>query len=251
MYKVILNFNKFQVTEVKFAPIKAENLLMLKIKKNGLQSGSQRPSEDFTNKLADHQINDNSINFKFLFLPFLVFLFALGVFKYFSEATDANSNRVPASISEVEPISVPTALKTILKLTSSDFDKFTTAKVKKDLEAGSLPQFLQKSSPVIIEKLKSGEMKFYSFRVFDSIDDDGDEVEILVDGQTYAYFVLSQTEMKLSIPIEFGESKVLTFKAIRDSGDGISFGAKIQNSDFLLDNIQVGESDTVYLGYNK
>ncbi len=189
-------------------------------------------------------------NLKILFLPFFVMLLALGLFRIFS-APEPPNDRAPSSIGEMEPITVPTALKTILKISDADYDKLTTARIKRTLESGVVPQMLEKSSRAIIEKIKNGEMRFYSFKVLDSIDDAGDEVEILIDGEAYSTFVLSQSEVRLSIPIEFGKSKLISIKAVRDAGDGITFGAKLINAEFLLDNILVGESNSVYLGFTK
>ncbi len=200
------------------------------------QSGSQSPPDD-------------DLNFKILFLPILVILMAIGLFKLFSGTPLTISGRGPASIPEIEPITVPVVLKTILKVTAADFDKSATARIRRDLLSGVLPSLLEKSSPVIIEKIKNGEMKFYSLKVSENFDDNGDEVEILVDGQSFASLVLSSSEKTITIPIEFGKTKMITVKALRDNGDGITFGAHLINSSFLLNNIQVGESDSVYLGF--
>lgn len=187
-------------------------------------------------------------NLKILFLPFFVVLLALGLFRYLSPP-EAQNSRTPSSLGEIEPISVPTALKTILKISGADYDKQTTSRIKSSLESGVVPQMLEKSSSKLVEKIKNGEMKFYSFKVLDSIDDDGDIVEIFIDGESFSTFVLSKSESKLSVPIEFGKSKLITVKAVRDAGDGITFGAKLINAEFMLDNLLVGESDTVYLGF--
>lgn len=207
-------------------------------------------------KIEDQEPGEQSLalelrkRLKILFLPFFILLLAVGLFRFFSPP-EVRNDRAPSSIGEVEPLSVPTALKTILKISGADYDKLTTSRIRRTLESGVVPQMLEKSSPSIVEKIKKGEMKFYSFKVLDSIDDDGDEVEISIDGEPFSTFVLSQAEVRLSIPIEFGKSKLLTIKAVRDAGDGITFGAKLINAEFLLDNILVGESDTVYLGFIK
>lgn len=207
-------------------------------------------------KIEDRESGQQSLplelrkRLKILFLPFFIMLLALGLFRYFSPPEEKNE-RTPSSIGDVESISVPAALKTILKISGADYDKLTTARIKRTLESGVEPQMLEKSSRSIVEKIKKGEMKFYSFKILDSIDDAGDEVEISIDGEPFSTFVLSQAEVRLSIPIEFGKSKLLTIKVVRDAGDGITFGAKLMNAEFLLDNILVGESGTVYLGYAK
>lgn len=187
---------------------------------------------------------------KNLFLPFFVILLGLGLFRIFS-APEPRNERAPSSIGEVEPISAPATLKTILKISGADHDKLTTTRIRRTLESGVVPQMLEKSSRAIVEKIRNGEMRFYSFKVLDSIDDDGDEVEISIDGEPYSSFVLSQSQVSLSIPIEFGKTKLISVKAVRDAGDGITFGAKLISAEFLLDNILVGESDTVYLGFTK
>lgn len=205
------------------------------------------PSNDLEPGSASH----SKQNLRILFLPFVIFLSALILFRFFSERSLPEAHRSPSSIPEVEAITVPTALKTVLKISGTDFDRSTTTRVQKELTAGVIPQFLQKCSPVILEKLKNGEMRFYTFRVLDSIDDDGDQVEVLIDGQVYADVVLSRSETPLLIPIEYGKSKILTIKAVRDSGNGISFGAKLLQSEFLLDNLKLGETDSIYFGFTK
>lgn len=187
---------------------------------------------------------------KILFLPFFVVLLALGLFKFFFPP-EPQFDRAPSAIGEIEPISVPAVLKTLLKISGADYDRLTTTRIRKTLESGVVPLMLERSSRAIVEKIKKGEMRFYSFKVLNSIDDDGDEVEISIDGEPFSTFVLTQSDVRLSIPIEFGKSKLLSIKAIRDAGDGITFGAKLINAEFLLDNILVGESDTVYLSFTK
>lgn len=201
-------------------------------------SGQQGPPQDFRT------------NMKILFLPFLVLLTGVGIYRFFTVSVP-KGDRAPSSISEIETITVPAAMKTVLKISGSDCDKLTTARIRQILESGTIPQLLEKSSPMIVEKIRNGEMKFYSFQVLESFEDDGDEIEILIDGMPYSTFTLGQSAPRLSIPIEFGKSKLLTIKVTRDAGDGITFGAKLINAEFLLDNVQVGGSDSVYLGFIK
>ena len=177
-------------------------------------------------------------------MPFFVSLIALGAYKFKTEEP-VQILRNPNSMA------VTAALKTILKITESDFDYATTAKVKKDLETGIIPVSLQKSSPQLIENIKNGIMNLYSFRVLDSTNKDGGTVEISVDGQPLDIISMSHTGLTLLIPLEFGKSKIIKVKAIRDGGGGVSFGAQLMNSDFLLRNMKIGESETIYLGYGK
>lgn len=216
------------------------------------QTTAQKDSEKFRIDESELPADFDSLkSLEILFIPFVIFLVALSVFRYFSEPEVNSSQRSPSSISEIEAISVPTALKTVIQISNGDFDKSTTVGARKDLENGITPAFMEKSSAVILQKVKNGEMKFYSFTVLESIDDNGDEVQIFIDGLAYTPVVLSRTETKISVPIEFGKSKLITIKAVRDAGDGISFGAKVLKSEFLLDNIQNGESDSIYLGFSK
>lgn len=186
-------------------------------------------------------------NLKILFTPFFIGLFALAAYRYNSDFTVETALRAPAAVS----VSVSAALKTVLQITGSDIDKMTTAKIQKEIVAGSLPESLKYSSPQIIEKLKNGNMKFYSFQLLDSGHGDDDTVEIFIDGQLLGSINISKKSSMLSVPIEFGKSKIITIKALRDSGKGVIFGAKLVNSDFILRNLQVGESETIYLGYEK
>ena len=96
---------------------------------------------------------------KILFLPFFVMLLALGLFRIFS-APEPRNDRAPSSIGEIEPISVPTALKTILKISEADYDKLTTARIRRTLEGGVVPQMLEKSSRTIVEKIKKARCDF-------------------------------------------------------------------------------------------
>ena len=191
----------------------------------------------------DRRLNKDN-NLKVLFMPFFVSLIALGAYKFKTEEP-VQILRNPNSMA------VTAALKTILKITESDFDYATTAKVKKDLETGIIPVSLQKSSPQLIENIKNGIMNLYSFRVLDSTNKDGGTVEISVDGQPLDIISMSHTGLTLLIPLEFGKSKIIKVKAIRDGGGGVSFGAQLMNSDFLLRNMKIGESETIYLGYGK
>lgn len=93
----------------------------------------------------------------------------------------------------------------------------------------------------IVEKIKSGEMKYYSFQIFDSADEDGDIVEILVDGQSIGYIDMSNSGLTVSLPLEEGKSHTLTVRGIRDGYGGITFGAQLMTSKAVFDWFNPGD----------
>lgn len=196
--------------------------------------------------MRNNKKTSDGSNRKILLLPVLIVLVTLGFYRHSIDSDNTSEElRSPASVV------VPGALRTILKISTSDFDAATTAKVQKDLSDSITPQQLQHSSPQIIEKVKNGQMKFYLFKVFNSVSSSNDIIEISVDGLVYARVLLSNEEMTVSVPLEPEKSKIISVKAIQNGEAGITFGAKLVNSDILLKNIETNESEIIYIGFKK
>ncbi|MBY0554935.1 hypothetical protein K2P97_10435 [bacterium] len=103
----------------------------------------------------------------------------------------------------------------------------------------------------IIEKIKSGDMEYYSFQIFDSAWEDGDVVEISIDGQPIGYVDMSNTGLTISVPLEPGKSHTMTVRGVRDGGGGITFGAQLMNSNIMLDWFAAGEIRNIDLRFTK
>lgn len=104
---------------------------------------------------------------------------------------------------------------------------------------------------LIVDKIMSGEMQYYSFQIFDSAWEDGDVVEISIDGQSIGYVDMSNTGLTISVPLEPGKSHVMTVRGVRDGGGGITFGAQLMNSNIMFDWFAPGDTRYIDLRFTK
>lgn len=99
------------------------------------------------------------------------------------------------------------------------------------------------------EAVRSDGYSIFSMRLIDDVAEDGDVVQISIDGVPMSYLSLSHGGATLEIPLKKGESHRITITAVRDGTGGVTLGLQTTAGTFLSRNMAVGESDTWTVDY--
>jgi hypothetical protein len=82
---------------------------------------------------------------------------------------------------------------------------------------------------------------FYHIYLYDSCDEDGDIVEILLDGVTFAAVPLTHRGATLSVPVSRTQPTQISVRGVRDGGGGITVACRTSQGDFFSRTMAEGE----------
>lgn len=99
------------------------------------------------------------------------------------------------------------------------------------------------------EAVRNDGYSIFSMRLIDDVAQDGDVVQISIDGVPMSYLSLSHAGATLEIPLKKGESHRITVTAVRDGNGGITLGLQTSAGTILSRNMAVGESDSWTIDY--
>lgn len=99
------------------------------------------------------------------------------------------------------------------------------------------------------EAVRSDGWSIFSMRLIDDVDQDGDVVQVLVDGVPVSYLALTHSGATLEIPLKKGESHRVTVVAVRDGVGGVTLGLQTSAGTVVSRHMQVGESDSWTIDY--
>ncbi|MBI2386088.1 MAG: hypothetical protein HYV14_08740 [Elusimicrobia bacterium] len=99
------------------------------------------------------------------------------------------------------------------------------------------------------EAVRSDGWSIFSMRLIDDVDQDGDVVQILVDGVPVSYLALTHGGATLEIPLKKGESHRVTVKAVRDGVGGVTLGLQTSAGTVVSRRMLVGETDSWTIDY--
>ena len=167
-------------------------------------------------------------------------------------ATDASTNEVNATY--LVSKSGKSALSTKVETTSMDVDRVTTRKVRSALKTGlaeaqATIQAAQGSGVKIadlagnlqlLNALKDGKHEFFEVYLFDCCDEDGDVVEVLLNGSLFATVPITHDGTSLSIPLQKGNNDV-AMRGIRDGGGGVTVSLRSSRGDYFCRSMRVGQ----------
>jgi hypothetical protein len=129
-------------------------------------------------------------------------------------------------------------------LSDRDLDKQKTAEARAAMKRGEIPPVLAKAPPELRNQVASEQRSLFTLNIIDTQDEDGDTVEILLDGISYGDVVLSHTGAALTIPLKPHSSARLGIVATRDGGGGgITFGAISSLGEVRTRVMSVGEKE--------
>lgn len=159
---------------------------------------------------------------------------------------------------------VVTAEMRILKLGPADGDLAAGAEARRLLASGSaadapasrlatgtlkttdtipLEQVVARMPEAQRQEVMAGNATFHRFLIYDFWDQDGDVVEIAVNGTTLGIVAMSNRGTHLTLPLRPGETARVSIRAVRDGGGGVTLGARSSVGEARTRIMAVGESD--------
>lgn len=99
------------------------------------------------------------------------------------------------------------------------------------------------------EAVRSDGYSIFSMRLIDDVAQDGDVVQISIDGVPMSYLSLTHAGATLEIPLKKGQSHRITVTAVRDGTGGVTLGLQTSAGMILSRNMAVGESDSWTIDY--
>jgi hypothetical protein len=102
-------------------------------------------------------------------------------------------------------------------------------------------------APQIASKVNSGQTKFYDVQVWDTCAEDGDIVDVMVDGAVFATVTLMHSPTKVSIPC--GPGTTVSIGARIDGGGGVTLGAKTSAGQYFTPILNPGDNLPLSLTY--
>jgi len=91
--------------------------------------------------------------------------------------------------------------------------------------------------------LADGSQVIYSLHVLDDVVEDGDVVEIFVNGTSYGQVTLSSAGQDILIPLPAGTTAKVRAVAVQDGGGGVTFGVTTSQGEIRSTVMAVGQSD--------
>ena len=98
-------------------------------------------------------------------------------------------------------------------------------------------------SQKVAKGLQEGKRKLYRVHVLDFLAQDGDEVELFVDGVSFGSIPLYNAGKDVLIPLARGTSSQMRIVATRDGGGGVTFGLVSSMDKVMTRVMQVGDSE--------
>ena len=115
-----------------------------------------------------------------------------------------------------------------------------------DLIAAAQPVPAGSPKPTIshglAEDLKGGKMKLYNVKLWDSCAQDGDIVEIMVDGKPFCHVLLANAPQDVAVPVPVSGNPQITLRGVTDGGGGITVGCQTSGGQYFADVFAPGES---------
>lgn len=102
------------------------------------------------------------------------------------------------------------------------------------------PKAVLKPNSHIVTAIRDGSARFFRLRLFDCCDEDGDVVDLSVDGCSYGAVPLTHAGTVVSVPLTPGTT-VITLRGVRDGGGSITVSFQTSLGDYFSQPLEVGE----------
>ena len=172
--------------------------------------------------------------------------------QHVATATDASTDNANATVQVAK--SGDTQISKTVETSSMDADRGTTRKVRSALRSdiAKAQQILEAAqgtgvtvaglatNPDLIAALKDGRREFFQLYVFDCCDEDGDIVEILLNGNLFATVPITHDGTSLTLPLQRGNNDV-AMRGIRDGGGGVTVSLRSSRGDYFCRSMRVGK----------
>jgi hypothetical protein len=87
---------------------------------------------------------------------------------------------------------------------------------------------------------REGRMELYQIELFDCCDEDGDVIEVLVNGKSFAAVPIMHQGTMVAIPLNRG-SNTITVRGVQDGGGGVTVSFKTSRGEYFARDMAVGE----------
>jgi hypothetical protein len=143
-------------------------------------------------------------------------------------------------------------------LSSADENPRLLAQAKASANPLQMAQVIQSQQPPNVQispdigtqisaKINSGQTKFYDVQIWDTCAEDGDVVDVMVDGVVFATVTLMHAPTTVSIPCGPGTS--VGIGARIDGGGGVTLGAKTSVGQYFTPILSPGDTLPLSLAY--
>ena len=162
------------------------------------------------------------------------------------EAADGGTSVVPVMLLSTADLDVETTIAVRKSLIRRDLDtanaELHNAHADQNSGASEYPdgEPSLESTPDLVKPLRDGRAKFYHLHLMDCCDEDGDVVQISVNGQPYTTIGLTHAGATISVPLTSGVT-TLTLTGVHDGGGGITVQFSTSGGDYFSRPMQVGE----------
>jgi hypothetical protein len=126
------------------------------------------------------------------------------------------------------------------QLADADLDQELTTKTREQLRNNVVPDFIKGSDTRLQEAVLSGERDLYRLKLLDTAAEDGDLVEVTIDGMPMGIVSLQNNGNELILPIRKGSTK-MQVKGVRDGGGGITFGFRTSDGRVYSRSMDTGQ----------
>lgn len=96
------------------------------------------------------------------------------------------------------------------------------------------------TSPELVAALQDGRTELFQMELFDCCQEDGDVVEVGVNGNHFATVPIMNAGTLLSMPLSSGDNTV-TVRGVRDGRGGVTLSVRTSRGDFFARKLRVGE----------
>ena len=96
------------------------------------------------------------------------------------------------------------------------------------------------------QKILSGDTKFFHIYLYDCCDEDGDVVEVILNGEVFAVVPITHAGATLSVPVG-GSGTSVSLRGVRDGGGGITVACRTSQGDFFTKSMTPGETQVIGL----
>jgi hypothetical protein len=106
---------------------------------------------------------------------------------------------------------------------------------------GDLPVKLPELTPGMISAFESGHMEMWRLFLYDNCDEDGDVVDVLLNGVTFAVVPNTHQGATLSIPLARGTATSIALRGVKDGGGGITVSCRTSTGTYFSRAMYPGE----------
>lgn len=178
-----------------------------------------------------------------------------------AEASDSSANQLV----HLDNVGNSQVLPSI-EVSAADQDRSTTRQIRTALRRGDVmlataalqsvqtmpsasqnpdvvpPQITADSEPA--EALRDGRSELFQIELFDCCDEDGDIVEVTVNGTSFATVPIMHGGTMLSIPLQAGSNRV-AIRGVQDGGGGVTLSFRTSRGEYFAQAMRVGQQYTM------